>query len=195
MLTGYIGSKSFLESIEQVIDKVKEKSPDVRYICDPVLGDNGKFYVPEELAPLFKTKIIPKAYMITPNQFEAEQITGRQIQSEQDAFEVIDILHGLGPEIVVITSSNLRENEGVLQLFGSKQGQNQEKTRIKIDIPKIVSDQPTFTGTGDLLSSMLLANIHKHPDDFPKAVEIAVNIVRCVLLRTCDDPMMGTQEI
>lgn len=79
MLTGYIGSASFLESIEQVIDKVKERSPNVRYICDPVLGDNGKFYVPEELTPLFKTKIIPKAYMITPNQFEAEQISGKQI--------------------------------------------------------------------------------------------------------------------
>ena len=42
---------------------------------------------------------------------------------------------------------------------------------------------------------MLLANINKHPDDFPKAVEIAVNIVRSVLLRTLEDPMMGSSEI
>lgn len=43
------------------------KSPEVKYVCDPVMGDDGKFYVPQELVELFKTKIIPKAYMITPN--------------------------------------------------------------------------------------------------------------------------------
>ena len=67
MLTGYIGSESFLNAIAEVVDKVKEKSPEMKYICDPVMGDDGKFYVPEELSQLFVTKIIPKAYMITPN--------------------------------------------------------------------------------------------------------------------------------
>ena len=50
MLTGYIGSASFLNAISDVVDKVKEKSPDLKYVCDPVLGDDGKFYVPEELS-------------------------------------------------------------------------------------------------------------------------------------------------
>lgn len=51
---------------------MREKNPNLKYICDPVLGDNGKFYVPEDLVEPFKTLILPKAYMITPNQFEAE---------------------------------------------------------------------------------------------------------------------------
>lgn len=67
---------------------------------------------------------------------------------------------------------------------------------VKIDIPKIIcQDKTTFTGTGDLLSAMLMAHIHENPEDFPKAVEIAVNIVRGVLLNTIDQPMMGTNEI
>lgn len=49
MLTGYIGSATFLEAISQIIDRVREQNPSLKYICDPVLGDNGKFYVPEEL--------------------------------------------------------------------------------------------------------------------------------------------------
>ncbi len=47
-----------------------------RYICDPVLGDDGKLYVPKELINVFVTKVIPRSYMITPNQFEAELLTG-----------------------------------------------------------------------------------------------------------------------
>jgi len=46
MLTGYIGSESFLNAIAEVVDKIKEKSPDMKYVCDPVMGDDGKFYVP-----------------------------------------------------------------------------------------------------------------------------------------------------
>ena len=72
MLTGYIGSSTFLEAIVNVVRKVKEHSPHLRYVCDPVLGDHGKYYVPPELADLFRTKVVPLAYMITPNQFEAE---------------------------------------------------------------------------------------------------------------------------
>ena len=67
MLTGYIGSQTFLEAISDIVDRVKSCNQGLKYVCDPVLGDNGRFYVPEELVELFKTKIIPKAYMITPN--------------------------------------------------------------------------------------------------------------------------------
>lgn len=67
MLTGYIGSETFLDAVNHVIDRVKTQNPELKYICDPVLGDNGKFYVPQNLVELFREKIIPKAHMITPN--------------------------------------------------------------------------------------------------------------------------------
>jgi len=67
MCTGYIGSLTFLNSIASVVDRVQEKNPDLKYICDPVMGDDGKFYVPEVLVESFRSVIIPKAYMITPN--------------------------------------------------------------------------------------------------------------------------------
>ena len=43
ILTGFIGNQTFLENIVEVVKKVKTQS-DVKYICDPVLGDNGKYY-------------------------------------------------------------------------------------------------------------------------------------------------------
>ena len=76
MLTGYIGSASFLKAVSEVIDRVKEKNPSLKYFCDPVLGDNGKLYAPAELIGLYRDLIIPKAFLVCPNQFEAEQLTG-----------------------------------------------------------------------------------------------------------------------
>ena len=46
-----------------------------------------------------------------------------------------------------------------------------------------------FTGTGDLLTAMTLAQLDKHPSDFAKAMEIAVNIVRAVLRKTVEQPI------
>ena len=76
-------------AIVEAIDRIREKSPDIRYICDPVLGDDGKFYCPRELVNLFKTSLIPKAWLITPNQFEAEQLTGIEIKDRETLFEAI----------------------------------------------------------------------------------------------------------
>ena len=47
--------------------------------CDPVMGDNGSFYVPEDFVDLYKS-LVPFCRLITPNQFEAQQLTGREIK-------------------------------------------------------------------------------------------------------------------
>eukprot|EP01052_Picozoa_sp_SAG31_P012169 SAG31_NODE_705_length_12695_cov_3.147007_7_plen_112_part_00 len=42
LLTGYIGSVSFLQMLLKVVGKLREASPGLVYVCDPVLGDEGK---------------------------------------------------------------------------------------------------------------------------------------------------------
>lgn len=41
-------------------------------VCDPVMGDNGKMYVPEELKEIYEKEIVPLADIVIPNQFELE---------------------------------------------------------------------------------------------------------------------------
>ena len=36
----------------------------------------GKMYVPEELLPIYKNEVLPIADIISPNQFEAQLLTG-----------------------------------------------------------------------------------------------------------------------
>ncbi|KAK9989739.1 hypothetical protein SO802_029978 [Lithocarpus litseifolius] len=125
LLTGYIGSVSFLNTILEVVNKLRSINPKLIYVYDPVLGDEGKLYVPSELVSVYREKVVPVASMLTPNQFEAEQLTGFRIGSERDGREACNILHATGPSKVVITSIVI---DGSLHLIGS-QGRSQRGAR------------------------------------------------------------------
>ncbi|KAJ4823629.1 hypothetical protein Tsubulata_032164 [Turnera subulata] len=182
LLTGYIGSVSFLDSILEVVKKLRSINPKLTYVCDPVLGDEGKLYVPPELVAVYREKVIPVATMLTPNQFEAEQLTGLRIVSERDGREACNIIHAAGPSKVVLTSINI---DGVLLLIGSYQKEKGvSPEQFKIVIPKIPA---YFTGTGDLMTALLLGWSNKYPDDLSRAAELAVSSLQALLQRTVAD--------
>jgi len=104
LLTGYIGSVTFLRAVASAHAQLKACNPNLVYVCDPVLGDNGKLYVPPELVDVYRSELIALATVLTPNQFEAELLTGFKIESLQDAVAACLWLHEKGPETVIITS-------------------------------------------------------------------------------------------
>ncbi|CAI5983392.1 unnamed protein product, partial [Closterium sp. NIES-65] len=78
-------------------------------VCDPVMGDDGRLYIRPELVPIYRhqvppplavsvfCEVVPVATLITPNQFEAEQLTGLSIRTQADAITACDMLHAAGP--------------------------------------------------------------------------------------------------
>ncbi|CAD7949497.1 unnamed protein product [Amoebophrya sp. A120] len=122
VLTGYIGSRQFLETVGKIVAELRQNAPELIYVCDPVLGDNGKFYAPKDLVSAFQDTILPLATILTPNQFECEQLTGMKIETLQDACACCDRLHELGPPHVFVTSLDIfAESEGVItMLYSSK---------------------------------------------------------------------------
>ncbi|KAL6223222.1 hypothetical protein ACLB2K_006610 [Fragaria x ananassa] len=182
LLTGYIGSVSFLSTVLEVVNKLRSVNPKLRYVCDPVMGDEGKLYVPPELVSVYREKVVPVASMLTPNQFEAELLTNSRIVSESDGRKACNILHAAGPSMVVITSINI---DGNLLLIGSHQKeQGLSPEQFKIVIPKIPA---YFTGTGDLTTALLLGWSNKYPDNLDKAAELAVSSLQALLQRTVND--------
>ncbi|KAH8858701.1 Pyridoxal kinase [Schistosoma japonicum] len=76
--------------------------------CDPVLGDNGRLYVPPELVQIYQEKILPLSDVLLPNQFEAETLSGIRITDEQSALNCINYLHQkYHIPTVIITSTNM----------------------------------------------------------------------------------------
>lgn len=156
LLTGYIGSQTFLDSIEELLLLIRANNPDAKYICDPVLGDDGKLYVPESLIEVFKQKLISKASMITPNQFEAELLSRVKIRNHDDACNALVSLHKMGPKTVVLTSSELEELPGKLACFvlsthGCKDGEANVHRFV------LNKQEGHFTGTGDATAALMLA--------------------------------------
>lgn len=187
ILTGYSRDTSFLEMVVDIIQELKKINPSLVYVCDPVMGDHGAMYVPENLLPVYRDKVVPLADILTPNQFEAELLTGRKINTQEEAFEVMDLLHKMGPRNVVLTSTNLPSKHGdkFLVALGSQKMALADGTtsnqKICMDIPKV---DAVFVGTGDLFAAMLLAWTHHHPRDLKTACEKTLSVMHHVIQRT-----------
>ncbi|XP_024916816.1 pyridoxal kinase-like isoform X1 [Cynoglossus semilaevis] len=187
VLTGYTRDTSFLEMVVDIVQELKRANPNLVYVCDPVLGDHGSMYVPQNLYPVYKNKVVPVADIITPNQFEAELLTGKNISTEKDAVEVMDLLHAMGPDTVVITSSDLppRLGDNFLVSLGSQRHVRPDGSRttqrVRIEVPKV---DAVFVGTGDLFAAMLLAWTHHYPNDLKTACEKTFSVMHHVIQRT-----------
>ena len=188
LLTGYIGSASFLAAVMDVLQTVRKHSGHrLRYVCDPVLGDVGSgFYVPEELVQLFKEQVIPEADIITPNQFEAETLAGMTIASVGDVKSVCKTLHDMGPNIVLITSVMLSERKGdkIISVFASRRDESNGTTMLwRINCPELPG---RYTGTGDLFSALLLGHSALNPDDLPGSLEKVINTMYASIQRSLE---------
>lgn len=109
VLTGYIANESFLRTVAQLVQRVRSNNPFAVYVCDPVLGDDGKLYVPAELIPVYRSVAVPLATLLTPNQTEAEALTGMKISDLASAVAAMNALHALGSRTVVLTSTDLSQ--------------------------------------------------------------------------------------
>jgi pyridoxine kinase len=200
VLTGYVGSASFLDAILDVILACRAVNPHVRYVCDPVLGDAGRFYVPKELVSLYITKVIPLADVLTPNQFEVEQLTGMKIKSMDDAQAACRQLHDMGPSLVIITSLVMGDDPKHMSIVLSRKHDDDNDdvepppcSVWTIECP-ILPGQ--FTGTGDLCAALLLAHTSEYAGaDDGVAMERVINTMYAILERTTNQVAMGTTSV
>jgi pyridoxine kinase len=174
LLTGYIGSETFLNSVLRVLEACRRINPNIKYICDPVLGDNNKLYVPLPLIDIFRVDVLPQAFMITPNQLEAEYLSGMRLRSEAQVQECMLRLRSLGPRVVALTSCELEERPGQLCCYvlsaAQEQGQGEPTSVLppaegeRLLMTRIVVDKQSdfhYTGTGDVTCALLLAWVHR----------------------------------
>eukprot|EP00124_Ichthyophonus_hoferi_P003360 Ihof_evm4s287 gene=Ihof_evmTU4s287 len=132
--TGYIGSVSVLENVIKVVTLLKERNPNLVYVCDPVMGDSSGFYVPKDLLPLFRDELAPLATILTPNHFEAEVLTGIKIKTNEDAIRAQKVLLDKGIKHVVITSCRLETNSTQIWIYGGSMEGGQVTNHFRIPV-------------------------------------------------------------
>eukprot|EP00158_Paraphelidium_tribonemae_P002855 Partr_v1_DN25727_c1_g1_i3_m74868 putative Pyridoxal (Pyridoxine, vitamin B6) kinase len=178
LLSGYMGSEGALRAMKAIVERLRLVNPRLIYVMDPVLGDNGYFYVPQSLIPIYRNEMLPLATLITPNHFEAQLLTGIEMTSVENGWKAIDDLHGHGVPFIVITS--IPVGDEALVLLGS----NKSGERFEISFKRL---DAKFTGTGDLLAALILAFFEPGSlDGLRVACEKSLSIMQAVLKKTLE---------
>jgi len=173
VLSGYLGDAEVAMTISDAVKKVRSKSPDAIYACDPVMGDVGRgFYVKPDIPDIFKKELIPLADIITPNQFELDAITGIKTKNTADTLKAVKTLHEMGPSVVLVTS--YKDRKGELSMFASN-----KKEIYKITTPELPFNK-NVAGTGDLTMAVFLSR-YLETKDLKKTLELCTASVFSIL--------------
>ncbi len=105
VLSGYQGDPAMGAVILDAVDRVKTANPNAVYCCDPVMGDVGRgMFVRPGIPEYLRDTVVPRADIVTPNQFELEFLAGRTTNSPKELLAAVDIVRETGPRHVLVTS-------------------------------------------------------------------------------------------
>ncbi|WP_174534270.1 pyridoxal kinase PdxY [Micromonospora chalcea] len=105
VLSGYQGDPAVGAVILDAVAQVKAANPDALYCCDPVMGDVGRgMFVRPGIPEYLRDTVVPRADIVTPNQFELEFLAGRTTDTVDDLLAAVDTVRAAGPRHVLVTS-------------------------------------------------------------------------------------------
>lgn len=167
VMTGYFVDEAQVEVAAGAIARLKDASPGLVYLCDPILGDDVPgLYVPEAVANAIRARLLPLADVIAPNRFELAWLAGADVTGPASAARAA---RGFAPSCLA-TSIPLGEDRIANMLVGGGSGWLVETPR-RARAPH---------GTGDLLSGLFLAHV-LHGREGRDALARSVGTVEAVI--------------
>ena len=105
VLSGYQGGTQIGDVILDAVARVKAANPAAIYACDPVMGNakSGCFVHPD-IPVLLRERVVPKADLITPNQFELGFLTDTEPDDLESTIAAVEKAREMGPSTVLVTS-------------------------------------------------------------------------------------------
>lgn len=167
--TGMLPTAEIIALSEQKIKQANVKN----VVIDPVMVCKGTDEVVNpEAANSIRERLAPIATIITPNLFEAKQLSGLQIRSIEDMAEAAKRIHSLGPQYVLIKGgSKLGLSSAVDLLYDGK------NTEL-LDSPLL---KTTYThGAGCTYAAAITAGLAKGDSVF-EAVQTAKQYVTAAI--------------
>lgn len=171
VISGYFGSARQAEAVARLVTALRQKHPDMLYICDPVLGDDGGLYVPQATAEAIRDHLIPIASIATPNRFELGWLSGNSLSTNND---IVSAVEALGLNRCVVTSAFAFMGDSVANLLVI------DKKAIMAEHRKIGS---SHSGTGDLFAATFLGRILSGASE-ERALQLASSTVFEIVARS-----------
>ncbi|WP_426246054.1 pyridoxal kinase PdxY [Nocardioides sp. LHG3406-4] len=105
VLSGYQGGAGIADVILDAVARVKAANPKATYTCDPVMGNaKSGCFVDPAIPPVIRERVVPRADLITPNQFELGFLTDTRPDTLESTLASADAAMAMGPSTVLITS-------------------------------------------------------------------------------------------
>ncbi len=157
LLSGYLGEAASAGLVASVRHHIRQVQPNLTYLLDPVIGDEGPgVFVSDRVPLMIKEMLLPIADIVTPNQFELAHLTGQPVTDLDDAEAAAARLRSFGPGLVVATGLRLADHPHQLGLLASSQ-----QHAWLVPTPHL--PQP-FSGTGDTFAALFLGHYLRAPD-------------------------------
>jgi pyridoxine kinase len=189
VLSGYMGDAGIGEAILNAVARVRAANPAALYCCDPVIGDHGRgVFVRPGIPELIRDHAVPAADILTPNQFELEQVTGLPVATLDDARRAVARLQSMmastGPRVVLVTSLRTDDTppDAVDMLAADVDGVHLLRTPL---LPISVN------GAGDAIAALFLFHLLR-TRAVQAALEAAGSAIHGLLRRTAE---AGSREI
>jgi hydroxymethylpyrimidine/phosphomethylpyrimidine kinase len=122
-------------------------------VVDPVMvAQGGHVLLEDEGIASLKSELCPQAFLITPNIYEAQVLSGMTINSIAEARAAAKIIHQLGCRHVLITGGHLQDQPGTDLLYDGR--------FFRMLKGEYIQTQHTH-GTGCTLASAIAAHLAK----------------------------------
>ena len=152
LVSGYFGSVANGAAFADWLDVTLPACPNLRYCLDPVIGDTHTGpYVEPGLERIFAERLLPHAWLVTPNAFELGRLTGMPALEQADAIAASRKLLERGPQWVIAHSVSGNPGELVTLAVGRDETWRWTSPHLPVDV----------AGTGDVLMSLLVAFLLK----------------------------------
>lgn len=176
LVTGYLGSPDNAVVIADFVERALSRNSKLIYLCDPVIGDDGRVYVADGIMDVVRHRLVPAAHLITPNQFELELLSGVKIADTDGLRAAAAAIAGQRRIDVVATGCMLTDTPaGQVETILCADGQLSRFATPRLPIRPY--------GTGDLLTGLIAAHLAKGTA-IEAAVRLAVETIFAVLVRT-----------
>jgi ribokinase len=128
-----------LQDSEFVLMQLEIPIPTVEHIASLASGKQKKVVLNPAPAAVLSDELLQNLYIITPNETEAELLTGIKVTDEQTALKAASVLHDKGVEIVIITM-------GSAGAFLLKDGKSEIISAPKVEAVDTTAAGDTFNG-------------------------------------------------
>ncbi|HEX4721238.1 MAG TPA: bifunctional hydroxymethylpyrimidine kinase/phosphomethylpyrimidine kinase [Pseudonocardiaceae bacterium] len=151
--TGMLASREIIEAVAAACDKVGiGRAYATPFVVDPVAASmHGDQLLQDNALDTLRTKLFPRATLVTPNLDEVRLLTGIDVRNRDQLADAAEAIHSFGPAWTLIKSGHLTQDPDCVDLL-------YDGTAF-IELPGPRYDTKHTHGGGDTMAAAITASL------------------------------------